>query len=321
MYGCIKQLFILKKQNRQMKTLLSIGGWTYSTNFAAASSTSATRSQFAATAVQFVQDLGFDGIDIDWEYPTNDVQATNFVLLLQAVRQALDAYAARSAPGYHFLITVASPAGPDNYNILHLADMDKYLDSWHLMAYDYAGSWDTVTGHMANLHPSSNNSASTPYSTQQAITDYIAKGVTASKIVMGLPLYGRSFESTVGLGLSFSGIGSGSWENGVWDYKALPRAGATEIYASDVVGTYSYDGSTKELISYDNVKAIQTKTNYIMGNGLAGAMFWETSGDRNDSGSLIATTAEIFPALDQTPNLLTYPASAYANLAAGMPGE
>ncbi|KAF7862472.1 hypothetical protein EAF04_007345 [Stromatinia cepivora] len=320
-YGCIKQLYLHKKHNRQMKTLLSIGGWTYSSNFAAASSTNATRARFAATAVRLVQDLGFDGIDVDWEYPTNDVEAANFVLLLQAIRSALDAYAARYAPGYHFLITAATPAGPDHYNVLHMADMDKYLDSWHLMAYDYSGSWDNTTAHNANLYPSVLKPKSTPYSTQKAIIDYVAKGVPISKINMGLPLNGKSFMNTTGLGLPYSGVGTGSWEAGTYDYKVLPRAGATEVYLPDVVATYSYDNVTKELISYDSVKSVSVKTKYIMTSGMGGAMFWETSSDRTGDGSLISTTAGLFPALDQAQNLLTYNASAYANMAAGMPGE
>ena len=73
-------------------------------------STAAGRSQFVTTAVTFVKDLGFDGVDIDWEYPANPTQASNFVSLLQELRSKLDAYTAQYG-GQKMQITVACPAG------------------------------------------------------------------------------------------------------------------------------------------------------------------------------------------------------------------
>lgn len=320
-YGCVKQLYLLKKANRQMRVLLSIGGWTYSTNFPAAASTAETRATFASTAVTLVKDWGFDGIDIDWEYPTDATEAANFISLLSTVRQALDDYAAEYAPGYHFLLTVASPAGPQNYNNMDLAGMASYVDYFNLMGYDYAGSWDTTSGHQANLYYNSANPNATKFSTEQALTDYVAAGVPADQIVLGMPIYGRAFEQTAGIGLPYTGIGSGSWENGVWDYKVLPRSGATEITDSVSGATYSYDSSTQELVSYDTADMVATKVEYLLGKGLAGSMFWEASGDRNDSQSLILTSFNSLggsSALDSTENLLDYPNSTYANIVAGM---
>ncbi|MCJ1233951.1 hypothetical protein MMC14_001909 [Varicellaria rhodocarpa] len=200
--------------------------------------------------------------------------------------------------------------------------MDPYVDIWNMEAYDYAGSWDTLTGHQANLYPSTSNPNSTPFNTQAALAYYNSQGISSSKIVLGMPLYGRAFDSTTGMGQPFNGVGSGSWENGVWDFKVLPQAGAREIIDQQAGASYSQDTANQIIISYDNLQMTAIKTNYILTQKMAGSMWWEVSGDRTGSGSLIAAAyngMEAAGPIDSTQNTLSYPNSQYDNLRAGMP--
>ncbi|KAI0164939.1 glycoside hydrolase superfamily [Xylariaceae sp. FL1272] len=319
-YGAVKQLFIHKKRKRNLKLLLSIGGWNYSPKFAAATSTEATRLNFAKSAVKTVADWGFDGIDIDWEYPSNDKERDNFVKLVAACRQEFDRYSLQNRLLYRFLITVASSASPANHQYLNFAEMNRYVDVWHLMAYDYSGSWDVTSGHQANVFADKSNTAATKISTNDAIQYYESQGISSQKIVMGLPLYGRSFEGTSGLGQNYTNVGSGGPQPGVWYYKQLPKQGAKEKFDDVAKATYSYDASIRELISYDNVRSTTFKAHYVSERRLGGAFFWEASGDRSDSKSLIHAMAHSLGWLDSTPNNLRYPTSQYRNIRFGMPG-
>ncbi|KAI1847341.1 hypothetical protein JX266_006566 [Neoarthrinium moseri] len=320
-YGVIKQLFLHKKNNRNLKMLLSIGGWTYSPKFVPIAATEQGRATFASSAVRLMVDYGFDGIDLDWEYPTNAEEAQNFVLLLQACRKALDDYSYQHQLDYKFLITVASPAGPTNYNRMDLIGMDKYVDAWHLMAYDYAGSWDPTTGHQSNLFKNTAVPDSTKFSTEDAVQYYESKGISSQKIILGLPLYGRSFEATTGLGTTYSGVGSGGPQPGVWLYKSLPRPGAVENWDDVAKASWSYDASRQELVSYDTVRSARIKADYVLSRRLGGAFFWEASGDRAGEESLINSVSKSLRWLDQTPNNLRYPTSQYDNIRQGMPGH
>ncbi|KAK2809757.1 hypothetical protein FQN50_003602 [Emmonsiellopsis sp. PD_5] len=307
LFGNLKQIFLLKKRHRKLKVLLSIGGWgIYSSHLAKAASTSTGRSNFARSAVRLVADLGLD----------DEAEADSFVQLLQATHEALDQ--STGLEGHPAILTAAISAGPDKYGLLHLESMDRYITFWNLMAYDYAGSWSSAAGHQANLFPSAIPDR-TPFSTEAALDHYIgAAGLNASKINIGVPLYGRAFCGTKGLGSPFSGVGSGSWEDGVWDYKALPLPGSVEYYDSDAVGWYSYDEEKKVMVTYDSVRSAREKADYIRQRGLGGAMYWEASGDGVSNRSLIEVVTDGLGSLETTLNSLDYPTSKYKNVRAMM---
>lgn len=315
LYGCMKQLYSLKKSHRQLKVMLSIGGWLGSQSFAIGVNTAAKREEFARSSAAMVGDLGFDGLDIDWEYPTN---GTEFVDLLSNIRSALETYSSLHQSNYHFQLSIAASAGKQHYEFLPWKDISTYVDHINIMAYDYAGATiSSVSAHFTNLYPDNENPATTPYSTDSAVQGYLQAGVEPAKIILGIPLFGRGFDQTDGLGKPFVAQSTGDFgELGTWDYKSLPQPGSVLNTVAEVNGAYSYDSSKRSLVSFDIPDTVAGKMQYIKNENLGGAMFWQCSGDKKGDQSLIGVSNKLLD-LDSTPNCLVYPASRFENLRTG----
>lgn len=109
LYGNFKAIYNLKKTNRNLKVLLSIGGWTYSPTFHPIVVSPLLRARFVESSIKLLEDYGLDGLDVDYEYPSNDEQARGYVELLRELRVGLDRHAHSKGTNYRFLLTVCAP--------------------------------------------------------------------------------------------------------------------------------------------------------------------------------------------------------------------
>jgi chitinase len=301
--GNFKQLIKLKQANPNLKTIISVGGWTWSNRFSDVAASATTRETFANSAVDFLRKYQFDGVDLDWEYPVSGglpgnsyrpEDKQNYTKLLQTIRQKLDA--AGAADGKTYLLTIASGAGPSFIQNTELSAIAQTVDWINIMTYDMNGGWQTQSGHNAPLYydpaaGSANLPNASTFNVDAAVTAYFAAGVPANKLVLGVPFYGRGWAGcpAAGNGQYQNCTGTaqaGTWENGAFDFYDLEanyigKNGYTRYWNDTAKVPYLYNAANKTFISYDDADSIGYKVSYLKTNGLAGAMFWEFSGDRN----------------------------------------
>ena len=157
-----------------------------------------------ASAVDFVRRHDLDGFDVDWEYPGlpgdgnphRPEDKENFTALMADLRAALDREGARR--GRPLLLTFAAGASREFLAHTEMAKVQAVVDFVNLMTYDFrVANPGAPAGHHANLFPSPNDPRS--HSADGAVKDFLAAGVPAAKLVLGVPFYGRAWE---GVGLS-----------------------------------------------------------------------------------------------------------------------
>lgn len=246
------------KQKHDVKTLISIGGWaetgghfgadgnrvadggfyTMTTN-ADGSINHAGIEKFATSAVEMMRTYKFDGLDIDYEYPTSMAGAGNpydkdfmeprrpylwasYQELMKVLREKLDAASAQD--GIHYMLTIAAPSSGYLLRGMETFDVTKYLDYVNIMTYDLHGAWNDHVGHNAALFDTGKDSELAQWNVYGTAayggigylnTDwayhYFRGSMPAGRINIGVPYYTRGWQGVTG------------GDNGLWGRAALPN--------------------------------------------------------------------------------------------------
>ncbi|XP_017244747.1 class V chitinase-like [Daucus carota subsp. sativus] len=273
----------VQSKNPSVKTLLSIGGGSSNdADFAKMASTSASRKSFIDSSLQLARSNNFHGLDLDYEYPLTANDMVNLGTLLDEWRAAADAEAQASGKP-RILLTAAVSVGPTVDGLRYpTQSISRSLDWINVMAYDFYGPWtpSMTNAHAALYDPSGRVSGSS------GIESWIQAGVSANKLVFGLPFYGRSWQlvnpDNHGLMAPANGPPEGSGE-GARGYNQIlefiANNNAPTIYNSTIVADYCYSGTT--WIGYDDKQSISTKVSYAKQKGLLGYFAWQVASDAN----------------------------------------
>jgi chitinase len=272
-----------KSINPDLRIMISIGGWSWSKNFSDAVLTESSRKEFAQSAAAIIHQHQLDGVDIDWEYPNmrgdgnvfRPEDKQNYTLMFAELRHALDSITVIT--GQRYLLTTAVGGFAGFIQNTEMAKAQEYLDYVNLMTYDY--SWG-VAGHHTNLFASTTNP--NEGAADKAVKEYIAAGVPASKLVVGMAFYGRAgiVESTQGNGLNQK-IVSPAKGGGFTFLKdsVIGMNGFVRHWDDKAKAPYLFNETTKHFISYDDEESIKLKCRYVEDKNLGGVMFWEYSSD------------------------------------------
>ncbi|WP_194925081.1 glycoside hydrolase family 18 protein [Catenulispora pinisilvae] len=311
--GNFNQLRELKKAYPNLKIVMSIGGWSESTNFSAAAATPQSRAKFAQSCIDMYIKGNlpgvapgaaagiFDGVAIDWEYPDevgngnpHGPQDTHdFTLLLQELRNQLDA--AGRAADRRYLLTADMPAGPENVSHIEVGPVSRIVDWMNVMTFDFHGTWETTgpTNFQSNLFPSPFDPApratpSDPYpvngeiSTLEVVANYLRQGASPNKIAISVPFYAHGW---TGVAPGPNGDGLYQPATGVAtdiEYNQIAAEPGTVHHDPITGAAYKYDPASKTFWTYDDPQSIQEKVLFIKALGLRGDMTWSLDGDTAD---------------------------------------
>jgi chitinase len=286
----IKDVVALKRVNPRLKVCLMIGGWGgHADGFSMMARDAAKRTEFCQSVKSLLDKHQLDGVDIDWEYPTQSADnetgcdpsdTKNFNLVLKELRETL---------GTGKIISFASSSSA---KYVDWKTAMKYLDYVNVMTYDMGAA---PNGHNSPLHKSA---MFNHRSWDESVDAHLKGGVPKNRMVMGVPFYGKAeknptegtkiFEYSVRYYEIPDILGKGTYKG-----KPLARNVRRAWEATSMV-PYLIDDSGKNVLSYDDPESVAAKGAYVTANGHLGAMFWEYRCDTDDHALLKALAKALY---------------------------
>ena len=302
--------------------IISVGGYTNSQicvincdqsgkevkMFQAATATPEKVERLANSIVDYMVKWKFDGVDIDWEYPTSEKEADQYTQLIKSLRSKLDELGKQNDRYYQ--LSSAVTANHNNIKYINPAETVPLLDSVNVMTYDYHGAFDPITGHNSPLYAHYNDTDA-KFNIDSTMKEYnLQWNIPKDKLMVGLSWYGRAWGDVAGTekvpgapGLFNAGSSTvhGQWDDqneytGTNPYRLLKQMALDKQFQrywdAQAHAPYLYNASEKTFYTYDDAQSIREKVDYIKNEGYGGAIIWDLSGDTDDH-ELGAISAEL----------------------------
>lgn len=285
-----KKVSAFLKKHPHIDGVLSVGGWG-ADGFSDACQTDAGRKKLADSILRIMDENGFVGVDVDWEYP--GVSGTGIVSregdvegwygLLTELRAGLDER--EKLHGREYILSVALGAGNAHLNAIDPARLNGLLDQAVVMAYDLCG-FDRMTGHHAGLYPDAGKSGTGAHAVQKLIDS----GLHPGRILLGMPAYGRVWRQVTGGGdgLHQRAATSGNRTISFDKVQQLEADGYTRHYEDEAQAATWFNGT--DFVSAEDEKSIAYKGKWLQEKGLQGAAVWQYTQDA--SGDMLAMLAD-----------------------------